>query len=166
MNKYTSIWVLLVVIATALSYVIIAGHYQTHNEHGATIFIQSVKGCAETENGTATRGLGIGKEEPPKVEVVNNSIIYSRAINHLCCRKVSLEYEMNKSNVNIYEVWSGSGCKCICFSKINATVKGLNPGSYLVNVYETGTKPGTNEPMKQKLVTSEQVTIASNKNTF
>ncbi|MFH1834723.1 MAG: hypothetical protein ABH851_00885, partial [Methanobacteriota archaeon] len=49
-----------------------------------------VKGCAETDKGMATKALGEGTEQEPKIDVNGNGIVYSRSINHLCCRKAEI----------------------------------------------------------------------------
>ncbi len=119
-----------------------------------------VKGCAETDHGMASKSVGLGKEQYPEIEVSGNSIIYSRAIKHLCCRKAEFKKEINGNKINIYEVWSGIGCKCICFSELKAKVENLEKGKYIINVYETGTQPGTeNVPMNQTLIISQNVVI-------
>jgi hypothetical protein len=155
MNKISSLIVTFCLIT-------IAGIYwtwqQTQQQTQSQNFIlfPSVKGCAETESGMSTKALGQTEREP-KIEVDGNEILYSRAINHLCCRKVEIEKEIENS-INIYEVWSGIGCKCICFSEIEARIKNVPPGNYTVNVYEKGTEPG-GEPMEQKLIISKNVVI-------
>ncbi|MCD6557673.1 MAG: hypothetical protein J7K31_01420 [Candidatus Aenigmarchaeota archaeon] len=123
------------------------------------ILLPSVKGCAETDKGMATKAFGEGTEQEPKIEVSGNEIIYSRAINHLCCRKAEIEKETKDSVINIYEVWSGIGCKCICFSEIEAKLQNVPLGTYVVNVYEKGTQPGNEGPMEQKLIISQNVVV-------
>lgn len=118
-----------------------------------------VKGCAETDKGTAAKSIGIGEGQKPKIETDGNQIIYSRAINHLCCRKAEFEKETETSVINIYEVWSGIGCKCMCFSEIKATLNNIPSGSYAVNVYEKGTEPGSDEPMEQKLIITQNIEV-------
>jgi hypothetical protein len=117
----------------------------------------SIKGCAESDRGMATT-YGEEKEQEPKIEVTGNEIDYSRAINHTCCRKVDMQKEITGSSINIFEVWSGSGCYCMCFSNIGAKLTNIPVGHYTVNVYEKGTQPGgNNEPMEQKLIISQSV---------
>jgi len=119
----------------------------------------SVKGCAETEKGTTTKSVGVGTEKEPTIEVNGNKVVYSRALNHLCCRKAEIEKEIEDFTINIYEVWSGVGCKCICFSEIEAKLKNIPSGTYKVNVYEKGTQPDGDEPMEQTLIISEEITV-------
>lgn len=118
-----------------------------------------VKGCAETDKGMATKAFGEGIEQKPKIEVNGNEVLYSRAINHLCCRKAEIEKEIQNSVINIYEVWSGIGCKCMCFSEIGAKLSNVPSGTYAVNIYEKGTKPGSEEPMEQKLIISQNIVV-------
>jgi hypothetical protein len=119
-----------------------------------------VRGCAETESGTATKSVGEGVEQEPKIEVVENSIKYSRAINHLCCRKAEIQKETVGSTINIFEIWSGPGCKCMCFSEIGATISNIPSGSYIANVYEKGIDI-KNESMEQKLIITQNVIIVN-----
>jgi hypothetical protein len=129
-------------------------------EKSEITLLSSVKGCAESDQGMATKGFGEGIEQESKIEVLGNQIKYSRAINHLCCRKADIEKEKENSIINIYEVWSGIGCKCMCFSEIEAILDNVPIGNYTVNVYEKGTQPGdNNELMEQKLIMSQDVDI-------
>lgn len=118
-----------------------------------------VKGCAETDKGMAIKSIGEGTEQEPKIEVNGNEALYSRAISHLCCRKAEIEKETENSVINIYEVWSGIGCKCMCFSEIEAKLQNVPSGTYKVNVYEKGTQPGSKEPMEQKLIISQNIVV-------
>ena len=119
----------------------------------------SVKGCAETDNSMTTKSIGGEAAQEPKIEVIGNEIKYSRATNHLCCRKAEIEKETGGSVINIYEVWSGIGCKCICFSELAAKLQNVPSGTYTVNVYERGTQPGSEEPMEQKLIISQSIVV-------
>ena len=121
-------------------------------------FYFSVKGCAETDKGVATKAAGPGTEKAPEIEVVGSQIAYSRALNHLCCRKAVVEKEINGSAINFYEAWSGLGCKCMCFSEIKASASGIPPGDYEVNVFENGTAPD-GSPLEQKIIISKNVSI-------
>ena len=120
-------------------------------------FLPEVKGCAA--NGSAKATKSFGKEKEAEIKVEKNGIIYSRAISHLCCRKVRLDYKIEGSDINIYEVWSGIGCKCICFSEISARLENLSAGKYTVRVFETGVKPD-GKPMEDKLIISKEVTVS------
>ena len=125
------------------------------------VLLSLVEGCAETEEGMATKSVGEEDEQEPKIEVTGNKIKYSRAINHLCCRKAEISKEASNSIINIYEYWTGIGCKCMCFSEIETTLSNVPVGNYTVNVYEKGIKPGgNNEPMEQKLIISQEVEIS------
>ncbi|MBU3934444.1 hypothetical protein KKC00_00515 [Patescibacteria group bacterium] len=129
-------------------------------EKSEIAFLYSVKGCAESDQGMAIKELSGGIEQEAKIEVLGNQIKYSRAIDHLCCRKADIEKEKENSIINIYEVWSGIGCKCMCFSEIEAILDNIPIGNYTVNVYEKGTQSGdNNEPMEQKLIISRGVDI-------
>lgn len=56
-------------------------------------------------------------------------------------------------------MWSGIGCKCRCFSKIEAKLQNIPSGNYVVNVYEKVTEPGGEEPMEQKLIISQNIVV-------
>lgn len=98
-------------------------------------FTSSVTGCAEKGDNSTTKSAGETQE--PKIEVINNEVVYSRAINHACCRKANMDYEVNSSGLNIYEIWSGEPCKCLCFSELKAEKEvPQTPYPLNVNVYE------------------------------
>ncbi len=51
----------------------------------------------------ATKSIGEGTEQEPKIEVSENEILHSRTLNHLCCRKAEIEKEIENSTIKIYE---------------------------------------------------------------
>jgi len=152
---------ILVFVAIAVT----AGIYFWQNQIAASdelkgiLLLPSVKGCAETANGMTTKSLGGGTEQEPKIEINGNEVVYSRATNHLCCRKVEIAKETRKSVINIYEVWSGIGCKCMCFSEIKAELQNVPSGTYTVNVYVKGTESISEAPMGQILIISREITV-------
>ena len=119
----------------------------------------TVKGCAETDQGMASRVPGDENEQEPSIEVIGNSLRYTRALQHQCCRKVEFEHEIQGADITLYEVWSGEGCRCECFSEIQVDLEFVPSGNYLVRVYERGTQPGSSEPMEQKLLISVDISI-------
>lgn len=122
--------------------------------------LASVKGCAESLQEVATKTVGEGIEQNPTIIALGNEIRYFRAINHLCGRKVEIEKEKIGNTINIYEIWSGMGAKCQCFSTIGAIISNVPSGNYTINVYEKGTEPGTgNAPMPQNLIISQSLAI-------
>ncbi|MFH0817114.1 MAG: hypothetical protein V1909_00595 [Candidatus Micrarchaeota archaeon] len=121
-------------------------------------FSYTVKGCAENNINVETRGL-LQDDRGPGLIISGNQIRYYRAINHLCCRKAVIRSEISTSEINIYEEWSGRGCKCMCFSEIEAVSERLPPGQYSVTVYETGTKPVTGEPMEKTTILTKELFI-------
>ncbi|MBD3311894.1 hypothetical protein GF352_00310 [archaeon] len=127
--------------------------------NGRVVFNYNITGCAETINGTTTRSR-MPDNTSPSITVKNGVLEYYRATSHLCARKAVVEHEINKSIITLYEVWTGLGARCICFSEINASIKGLTNGNYLVNVYETGVKPGSNESMTPRLLVTETINIS------
>ncbi len=118
-----------------------------------------VKGCAETDQGMASRAAGGENEQEPAIEVIGNTLRYTRALQHQCCRKVEFEHEIQGTEITLYEVWSGEGCRCECFSEIQVDLEFIPAGNYLVSVYEKGTQPGSSEPMEQKLLISVEISI-------
>lgn len=131
------------------------------NANTNLFFLSSIKGCAETNKGmtNSTKGVGNEIEKLPTINVNGQTVTYSRAINHQCCRKVEITKEINNLTINIYEKWSGSGCKCMCFSEIEGTLNNVPADTFNVNVYETGTKPNSNEPMEQTLIISKEIVV-------
>ena len=119
----------------------------------------SVKGCAETDQGMASRVPGDKNEQEPFIEVIGNTLRYTRALQHQCCRKVEFEQEIQGANITLYEVWSGVGCRCECFSELQVDLEFVPAGNYLVRVYEKGTQPGSSESMEQKLLISVEISI-------
>jgi hypothetical protein len=118
-----------------------------------------VKGCAETDQGMASRAVGSENEQEPAIEVIGNAVRYTHALHHQCCRKVEFEHEIQGNEINLYEVWSGEGCRCECFSEIQADLEFIPSGNYLVRVYERGTQPGSSELMEEKLLISEEISV-------
>jgi hypothetical protein len=91
--------------------------------------------------------------------VIGNTLRYTRALQHQCCRKVEFEHEIQGTGITLYEVWSGEGCRCECFSELQVDLEFVPLGKYLVRVYEKGTQPGSSEPMEQKLLISVEISI-------
>jgi hypothetical protein len=125
---------------------------------GGMTLVPSVRGCAQTDQGSTTKGGAAGEEKEPSIEVIGHTIRYSRSIPHQCCRAVKFKFTVKDSDIAIYEVWSGGGCKCMCFSDIAASLESVPAGNYLVRVYESGTLPG-GEPMEEKLLISKGVSV-------
>lgn len=151
-------------IIIVLTFGIVGSYFlQSHKSTTANlqdvIFSPLVKGCAENDKNELTRYQNEEKEQEPKIDVNGNEIFYSRAIKHLCCRKAEIEKEIENSVINIYEIWTGIGCKCICFSEIGAKIQNIPRGIYTINVYEKGTRPESEELMEEKLIISQKVVI-------
>jgi hypothetical protein len=114
-----------------------------------------VRGCAETDKGMAARAEG--KEVEPSIEVVGNSILYSRSIQHQCCRKVEFEYTIKDQDIMLYEIWSGEGCRCMCFSEIGAELENIPAGSYTMRVIMKDGLPGI--PSEDPLIIEKEIKI-------
>lgn len=121
-------------------------------------FNYTITGCAETEEGMTMRDI-MPDNVSPALTPINGDIKYYRATSHLCCRKATVNYDQNKSVINIYEDWTGVGCRCICYSEINATISGLPAGTYIITVFETGIQPDSNESMIPRILISQTITL-------
>jgi hypothetical protein len=129
--------------------------------HSGEIMLTSlVQGCAETEEGMATRSLGEEIDREPTLTVQRDQITYTRAIHHLCCRKVEIRGEITGATIALSEHWSGPGCRCICFSEIEATLANLPSGSYNLTISEQGTEPGSEMPMETTVLLYQEVAIS------
>jgi hypothetical protein len=120
-------------------------------------FSSTIRGCAQREYGMTPKGT-LNEEMEPSIRIEGNKVEYSRTLNHMCCRMAILDRKIEGWTINIYENWSGLGCRCMCFSEINATAKNLPRGTYTVNVYERGINPDGSQ-IKEKLIISDLVTI-------
>lgn len=141
---------------------------EDESDEDTVVLSSSIKGCAETANGTSplvreSRGdpiINPKNETEPEIKVVEDKIIYSRATTHLCCRKIEIDKEMTNSLINIFEYWTGQGCRCICFTEIQSTLENVSPGTYTVEVYKKGVEPyGEGEKMEEELLITEKVTV-------
>ncbi len=121
-------------------------------------FSYDVSGCAKTDRGMGTKSFG-DRDVEPTIYVKGDEVVYYRALNHMCCRKVDLYYDVEGMEINIYENWTGTGCKCICFSEIEGKLKGLGKGKYRINVYEAGTEPASGKDMEKKLIFKSDVKV-------
>lgn len=93
----------------------------------------TLTGCVK-EGSTEETKTPLIKEDID-IQVINSTIYYYRAINHQCCKEVTLEKNVNNSIINLTEVWTGEECKCMCSSEINATITGLKKGNYTLNAF-------------------------------
>jgi len=118
-------------------------------------FNYTITGCAETLEGTATRS--IIQEVNPSIKLINDSITYERGAVHLCCRQAIMNYTINNNIINLYEEWNGPGCRCQCYTDLKATIKNINHGTYVVNVYKTGNAT-SGEAITPLLLITETVT--------
>lgn len=134
---------------------------QNSGDLSGVVLLPLVKGCAETDKGMAVRSMAEGTEQAPKIEVNGNEVVYSRAISHQCCRKVEITKETGKAAINVYETWSGAGCRCMCFSEIKAKLENVPAGAYTINVYANGTG-GDGAPAEQSLIISQKIFVQGN----
>ncbi len=107
----------------------------------------------------ASRAAGGESEKEPSIEVIGNTLRYTHALQHQCCRKIEFEQEIQGTEITLYEVWSGEGCRCECFSELQVDLEFIPAGNYLVCVYEKGAQPGSSEPMEEKLLISVEISV-------
>lgn len=118
-----------------------------------------VTGCAETETGMPSRTRTPQQTVGAMLEVVGGGIRYSRAGRHQCCRMVVVRRQVQRGRIVLTEFWTGDGCRCICHSRIEATITSLVSGEYEVIVYSGGTEPITHREMEPKAILSQKVRI-------
>ncbi|MEM2956590.1 MAG: hypothetical protein QW041_03410 [Candidatus Pacearchaeota archaeon] len=157
MNKLIVLFISIVITVGAIY--LYFQHIQTSLKIQDTVLLPLIKGCAE--NGKNQIKM-IVEEQEPRIDINENEIIYSRTINHLCCRTVRIEKEEKNSIINIYEIWGGAECKCICSSEIGAKLKNVPLGEYTINVYEKGKRPESEEQIEQKLIISKNISVNKN----
>lgn len=153
MDKEKIVIILVVTFAVIITYLI--SSLAITNQSSVT-FTSVVQGCGVTGNSTKF----FGKERKAKIRVVNDEIVYSRALSHLCCRKVRIKHDIKGNIINIFEIWNGTACRCICFTNITARIENLPKGEYVVNVYKTGVKADGKTLMRKELIISKKVKIS------
>ncbi len=153
MNKKMVMLFLCVMTIAIIAYLV--SSLAITNQSGIS-FISKVQGCGVTGNSTKF----FGKERKAEIRVVNDEIVYSRALSHLCCRKVRIKHEILGNVINIFEIWNGTACRCICFTNITAKIVNLPRGEYVVNVYKTGVEADGKTSMKRELIISKRVKIS------
>ncbi len=119
-----------------------------------------VTGCAETDRGTPTRSAQPEPETPPTLEVTGASVKYSHALSHLCCRKAEIACSVEGAAMTLSEIWSGPGCRCLCFSELEAVIDNIPPGTYTVVIDERGTQPNSGEPMPIRVLLTQTITVS------
>lgn len=123
--------------------------------------IAHVKGCAETDRGMPTRSAAPEPIKPPTLEVSGSTIRYSHALTHLCCRQAEFALEIEGAIITLYEVWRGPGCRCMCYSELDACIDHIPSGTYTVHVIERGTEPNSEQPMPVKVLMTQTIAIAA-----
>lgn len=113
----------------------------------------TVKGCAESSSKPARisepakGGPGDFPEQWGKIVVAGDSLVYTRTLQHLCCRQVRLSADRKEGVIMVREYWYGKGCKCHCNSSLRLVVHQIPAGSYRVFVTEAGTDPVADKPV-------------------
>lgn len=118
-----------------------------------------ITGCAETDRGTATRSAVPEPLKPPTLEVSGSTLRYSHALKHQCCRQAEFTLAISGSTITLSEVWSGPGCRCMCYSDLAAAIEHIPPGIYSVQVDERGTQPNSAEPMPVRMLLIQTITV-------
>ena len=108
----------------------------------------------------ATRSAAKETERGPEIHTEGSTVRYSRALRHQCCRSVGFHHQVEGSEIKLVEFWTGAGCRCICFSSLDAVLEKVPPGHYTVNVYQSGLRPGTDELLPELLVVSAAIQVA------
>lgn len=125
-----------------------------------------VKGCAEkvAKGDTKFPSSGEYNDYPDLpmpgdngITAEGDSIIYSRFVNHGCCRKVEISTKQHEKVITIIEYWTGQICKCMCSSIVRAVVKKLPKGKYQVYAIETGTDPIDDKPHEGRDTVMQQI---------
>ncbi len=123
------------------------------------LFSFRVTGCAETERGMPSRTRAPQQIVGAMIEVVGRGIRYYRAGTHQCCRMVVVRRQVQKGRIVLTEFWTGDGCRCMCSSRIEATLTNLASGEYEVAVYSGGIEPITHKEIEPKVILSQKVRI-------
>lgn len=118
-----------------------------------------VTGCAETDQGTSTRSAQPEPEKPPALEVTGSTLKYTHSLTHLCCRKAEFVHSIEGSTITLSEVWSGPGCRCRCYSELEAVLDNVPPGTYTVSIDERGTEPNRDTPMPIHVLLTQTITV-------
>lgn len=161
-------------IIAALAYLACNQHQspqqsETGKDDSSLISSWQVKGCAEaaTRAGTKFPSSGDFTDLPdltaPGTDGIKadaDSIVYTRNVNHLCCRQVIVSLERRENTITITEYWHRQGCKCKCNSTVRAVVRQLPRGDYRVIGIETGTDPVDDKPTAGKdTVVNQMISI-------
>lgn len=128
-----------------------------------------VKGCAEAAtradtkfpvSGDFTEFPDLKAPGTDGIKADADSIVYTRNVNHLCCRQVKVSLDRNGNTITITEYWHRQGCKCKCSSTVRAVARQLPKGDYRVIAVETGTDPVDDKPTTVKdTVMNQLITI-------
>lgn len=118
-----------------------------------------VTGCAETNKGMASATRGAQQTIAPKIELTRSGIRYSRAGTHQCCRKVEVRRQVQIDKITLTEYWTGEGCRCLCYSQIEATLTNVVAGEYTVTVFSAGIQPGTHKAIEPVEIFSAKVKV-------
>ena len=133
--------------------------FESNSPSDISVLNTFIKGCAETENGIATKSRSRKPEVEPTIRIENGTLIYSRVIKHVCCRKVEIEKIVIKKTIVFNEIWTGEGCRCRCMTSIAATLDKVMPGSYTVQVFKNSYSPKATENPETSLIIQEKIEI-------
>lgn len=118
-----------------------------------------VTGCAETETGMPLKTRSPYQTVGATIEVVGGGIRYYRAGTHQCCRMVVVRKRAQGRRIVLTEFWTGDGCRCMCSSRIEATLTNLASGEYEVAVCSGGIEPITHKEIQPTVILSQKVRV-------
>jgi len=101
------------------------------------LFQEKISGCA-AKNSQQSRSAGPGTETSPAISLEGATLTYTRAVNHNCCTLPVTTAQVKLGRIVFTENWQGKSCRCVCFSEINDSLSGLEPGSYQIEVVQKG----------------------------
>ena len=129
-------------------------------------FSTQVKGCAQK----ATRGdtkFPVAAQDTDYPELAasgtdgilaqGDSVVYTRNVDHLCCRTVELSAHRSGQSITVTEYWHRQGCKCRGKSTRKLGIKQLPKGQNQPHGIETGTSPVDDQPVAGKDTVLQQV---------
>jgi hypothetical protein len=124
----------------------------------AVVLSTGVQGCAAPQRGAGSQP-GQGDERPPALAVRDGNLVYTRATNHLCCRSVTFEWAAAGRALTLYEVWGGVGCRCMCYSELEAQLSRLPAGEYTVQVALKGVDADGETPLAPETLLEQTINI-------
>ncbi len=115
-------------------------------------FESLVRGCnSDSEKISREVGLNVPEKEV-SLEIDRAALIYRRTVSHACCLTVTLKHEQAQNAITIDEKWSGTPCRCLCTTQLQALFTNVPAGAYTVTAVEQ-TPQGQKNTLRQQQVT-------------